>query len=883
MKNIFSLLFLFAFQLWGLSQSVEPTFTLNSTDGLPQVTVFALQQDELGRMWIGTGQGISIFNGEKVYTPGWFKEKFFNFHSKGKFMYGSSTHRILKVNIETLEWEDYKMDFVDYQVVRFLPDCIQIRKGESTIELDYNFKKNASAQKRYPNSTKNALGKKRIIQSKSGLFSIDEKDSIRIHTSISTCFLKLSNTRAVNPTLNGLYFLDANKSNSIEGVFDMKQSFHCATLDREGNLWVGGSGSGVLFYHRNTLIGTQHFLNSKDGDPLTCWSVFSFKGTMYGCSTEGIHVLKGKSDENLVKQMKRFNVVSGYDGGEFVLIGTSREGAFRYENGKINRIYFNHEDPNANTIVQILKTDHGILLVSKNTILLYDDKAKKVVQVLVNKDENRIGDIFNVIEYKGNYLVAGISGIRAYSKEWKFIKAYEVNTTKSITMMKQFKDKVICTSLEGYVYIFDGKTIKLYSKEINPAMTLSQPVNNRFWMAGLISLDYFNQGKILHLTKENGVFLQEYNQMGMFETSNNEIYVGGQGGFYSFYPSKLIKDFAQPYYFLKSDSFTLQPNKVFKVEFDKGSLPIFIEKIQLSDRNQFETEYSYNGNWIKLEENGWINLPLKYGSNTLLLRTKNVYTEEINITSYSVFRSFPFYSTWWFKILVLFFVLILVGAIYAGIKLIKSRRQVKIHLEERKLSDERMRISRELHDNIGARITHIISSLDIEAYKNTEATSIDKISNFARETMTQLRETIWAVSAKEIAFSQFVHRIEQYVSQINQLSELEIVATKDADLPDFLLTPTQLINYYRTIQEAINNAVKYAEAQTIMVDFHFLKETNTIRIEIQDDGSGFDLAKEKQGSGIKSMRSRMEEVGAKIEVISEINKGSSIVFYITPE
>ena len=86
------------------------------------------------------------------------------------------------------------------------------------------------------------------------------------------------------------------------------------------------------------------------------------------------------------------------------------------------------------------------------------------------------------------------------------------------------------------------------------------------------------------------------------------------------------------------------------------------------------------------------------------------------------------------------------------------------------------------------------------------------------------------------------------------------------------------INVYRTIQEAVNNAIKYAEAKNISVEVE--KINNQIKIVIQDDGKGFDLETADLGNGIQNMKKRIDDVGGTFEINSWQNKGTKIIIII---
>ena len=82
------------------------------------------------------------------------------------------------------------------------------------------------------------------------------------------------------------------------------------------------------------------------------------------------------------------------------------------------------------------------------------------------------------------------------------------------------------------------------------------------------------------------------------------------------------------------------------------------------------------------------------------------------------------------------------------------------------------------------------------------------------------------------------------------------------------------MNIYRIIQEAVNNAIKYAEASLISVKIH--SKNDVVEIEVNDNGKGFNMATVELGNGINNMKKRAEEIKAKLIIGSLENKGTQI-------
>lgn len=200
---------------------------------------------------------------------------------------------------------------------------------------------------------------------------------------------------------------------------------------------------------------------------------------------------------------------------------------------------------------------------------------------------------------------------------------------------------------------------------------------------------------------------------------------------------------------------------------------------------------------------------------------------------------------------------------------------------QNKLQEQRLVISRDLHDNIGAGLTFIISSLDNLKYGFTiEDEKLNErllgISTFTRTTIMELRDTIWAMNKDEITFLDLKTRIANFIENAKAASHgVQFDFEIDENIPDEVtFSSLKGINLYRVIQEAIHNSLKYAEASLIRVKIE--KEGNYFVIRISDNGKGFDAAAPRFGNGFTNMKKRMAESDGLVFIHSEINKGTEI-------
>lgn len=203
---------------------------------------------------------------------------------------------------------------------------------------------------------------------------------------------------------------------------------------------------------------------------------------------------------------------------------------------------------------------------------------------------------------------------------------------------------------------------------------------------------------------------------------------------------------------------------------------------------------------------------------------------------------------------------------------------------QNKLQEQRLQISRDLHDNIGSQLTFIISSVDNVKYAfDIDNPKLDNklsgISNFARETIIELRDTIWAMNKSEISIEDLQSRIHNFVEKAKEAKAgIKFEFTTSDDLKEIQFTSVEGMNIYRSIQEAINNSIKYANATAISIDM--FKENDMIKIIISDNGIGFSSDEVNLGNGIANMQKRIKDIGGIFEMNAQKGLGTTIFFKI---
>lgn len=183
------------------------------------------------------------------------------------------------------------------------------------------------------------------------------------------------------------------------------------------------------------------------------------------------------------------------------------------------------------------------------------------------------------------------------------------------------------------------------------------------------------------------------------------------------------------------------------------------------------------------------------------------------------------------------------------------------------LQNERLRISRELHDNIGSHLTFINATVDNMGGSDTKMQQVKDLTN---ETIRELRKTVWLINKSSVQIDEFVVKLRDFLKNIPHLHV-------EADIEDTaaVLKAELITELFRAIQESVNNALKYSAAAEISVRIR--SDQKSIAIQVADNGSGFDVARQKgSGFGLENMEYRMQAIGGTYAIESVIGKGTTV-------
>ena len=196
--------------------------------------------------------------------------------------------------------------------------------------------------------------------------------------------------------------------------------------------------------------------------------------------------------------------------------------------------------------------------------------------------------------------------------------------------------------------------------------------------------------------------------------------------------------------------------------------------------------------------------------------------------------------------------------------------------------DERKRISRDLHDDIGTKLSALklfLSSLREKASttNNEEIKSLAESSEqFITEAMHDVRQLLLNLSPTVLEEFGYTTAVEGLVNKINETKQIHF------NLVMFGMKHRLQKNYelalYRITQELINNVLKHAEAKNVSLQIG--QRDEKIILMMEDDGKGFDITAHKDGYGLHNLDARTKLMQGTMIIDSKAGKGTSVLIEI---
>jgi signal transduction histidine kinase len=248
---------------------------------------------------------------------------------------------------------------------------------------------------------------------------------------------------------------------------------------------------------------------------------------------------------------------------------------------------------------------------------------------------------------------------------------------------------------------------------------------------------------------------------------------------------------------------------------------------------------------------------------------------------------------WWTLKRLLAVIGILVGVLtLAAIWISLLRRQVEKRTDQlqhqirereraehaRAIEEERTRIARDLHDDLGSSLTEIsmLATRGPGTEMRTDEASrrLERIAGKSRGMISALDELVWAVNPRNDTLPSLCKYLASYTEEF--LSTLDVMNRVQSphSLPNWPIPAEARHSLLLAVKEILNNAVRHGHASEVLFRLAFLEDG--LEILIKDNGRGFDPATNHSGNGLTNIRDRMRQLNGRCEVDSSPGTGTTV-------
>ncbi|HTB81593.1 MAG TPA: two-component regulator propeller domain-containing protein [Opitutaceae bacterium] len=240
-----------------------------------------------------------------------------------------------------------------------------------------------------------------------------------------------------------------------------------------------------------------------------------------------------------------------------------------------------------------------------------------------------------------------------------------------------------------------------------------------------------------------------------------------------------------------------------------------------------------------------------------------------------------FWQTWWFRLVGL---AVFTSVIVLIVRYVSFRRlhlKVRLLKQQAALDKERARIARDIHDDLGGRLTKIVllSGLALRERAAPEQTEVrvQEIAVTARQVIKSLDETVWAINPRNDTLPDLINYLGQFAVEFLRTAEIRCHVEMPDHPPGRAISAEARHNLFLATKEALNNIVRHAGACEVWLRVNVTLDS--LNLTIEDCGQGFARLPDDAGAdGIRNMRQRMDEIGGEFHIEGKPGMGTKVSF-----
>ncbi len=364
--------------------------------------------------------------------------------------------------------------------------------------------------------------------------------------------------------------------------------------------------------------------------------------------------------------------------------------------------------------------------------------------------------------------------------------------------------------------------------------------------------------------------------LGIIKLPDGQFAYASGKHFLTFHQDDLIADRSFPDVFIKT--LLVQDSLIYLKEYpdrivlkhNQNFVQFNLAGIQVRYPGSLKIRYRLTGleeNWTESSVTSFIRFTnLTPGSYALEVQVTNPVGEwsETN-TLYLLDISKPWYGTWWFYGLCLVMSL----SVFRLIIFLRERSRYQIEMI-------RNRIANDLHDDVGSALSSIHLYSEVahnHSQKNQQElrSLLQKISHASLEMQENMGHIIWSLQPRNAPAGQMGARLRQLAGEMLGAANIRFTYEWDDNLGSLHLSPVQRKECYLICKEALHNIIKYAACTKVTIRLY--RKSESMCVDISDNGKGFDKESVQYGNGLYSMQQRAESLKGSLKITSQPGDG----------
>ncbi len=354
--------------------------------------------------------------------------------------------------------------------------------------------------------------------------------------------------------------------------------------------------------------------------------------------------------------------------------------------------------------------------------------------------------------------------------------------------------------------------------------------------------------------------------------SKGEIIIGGNNFITVFNPALLTINTTPPPVYITSirllnrdgsDTVLNYPTDTLKLSYNQNYFNVSFTALNLINAGANRYAYILEGldnNWINTYTRNAANYSnLSPGTYTFRIKAANNNgVWNIKGASLTIIISPPYWRTWWFITLCAILLCATVFFIY----------QYRLN-QALKLERLRTRISTDLHDDIGSTLSSISILSDMVIHGGEENNSnemLHEIKENSVSLMEKMDDIVWSINPRNDSLENLLLRIKRFAAQLFEAKNIDYEINISEDLHSFKIPMEIRQHLYLMIKEAINNIIKHSQCNHAVIKIEQFNEF--LKINITDNGKGFNTQEASHGNGIINLNERAKLINASLAITS---------------